>query len=109
MKEALRPTYQATIFIAGDHAKALRACQSHCDEVGLCVTVEPTTYVYTGGAEVGVRVGLINYPRFPSTPREIFQRAKVLAMLLLDALDQQSVSIVATDGTTWFSRRPADS
>jgi hypothetical protein len=29
-------------------------------------------------------------------------------MLLLDALRQESVSIVATDGTTWFFRRASD-
>lgn len=101
-------TYTATIFIAGDHAKALRLCQAHCDEVGLCVTVEPTTYVYTGGAEAGVRVGLINYPRFPSCVRDIFRRARALGMILLDGLEQQSFSVVATDGTTWFSRRVED-
>jgi hypothetical protein len=89
-------TYQATIFIAGDYAKALRACQTHCDAAGLCVTVEPTAYVYTGGAESGVRVGLINCPRFPSTSREIFKRAKTLGMILLDALEQESGSIAAT-------------
>lgn len=108
MRIETAPTYTATIFIAGDHARALRVCQAHCDEVGLCVTVEPTTYVYTGGAEAGVRVGLINYPRFPSTGRDIFRRAKALGMLLLDGLEQQSFSIVATDGTTWFSRRAED-
>lgn len=101
-------TYQATIFIAGDYAKALRLCQAHCDQVGLCVTVESTTYVYTGGAESGVRIGLINYPRFPSTPRDIFQRAKTLALILMDGLKQESLSIVATDGTAWFSRRAED-
>ena len=108
MKEVHRETYQATIFIAGDCAQALRLCQAHCDEVGLCVTVEPTTYVYTGGAESGVRVGLINYPRFPSTTRDIFRRAKALALILMDGLRQESLSIVATDGTTWLSRRAED-
>lgn len=108
MKEAFESTYQATIFVAGYHAKALRTCQAHCDEVGQCVTVEPTTYVYTGGAEAGVRVGLINYPRFPSSPSEIARRTKRLALILLDALGQESVSIVATYGTTCLSRRAAD-
>jgi hypothetical protein len=101
-------SYTATIFIAGDYAKALRACQSHCDEVGLCVTVEPTTYVFTGGAEAGVRVGLINYARFPSDPADIFRRAEALALILLDALEQGSVSVVASDKTVWLSRRPGD-
>ncbi len=104
----MRIEHAATIFIAGDHEKALRARQVHCDQVGLCVTVEPTTYVYTGGAESGVRIGLINYPRFPSTALDIGRRAKAFALILLDALEQESVSVVATDGTTWLSRRSAD-
>ena len=98
-------TYTATIFIAGDYAKALRACQTHCDEVGLCVTAEPTTYIYTGGAEAGVRVGLINYPRFPSSTEALSKRACALADRLVHRLCQHSYSIVGPDSTTWFSRR----
>ncbi len=45
-----------------------------------------------------VRVGLINYPRFPSTPEAIFERAVALADLLRDRLCQHSYSVVATDG-----------
>lgn len=101
-------TYQATVFVAGDCAKALRLCQAYCDHVGLCVTVEPTTYVYTGGTEAGVRVGLINYPRLPSTPDAIFSQAQALAGILLDGLAQQSCSIVSSDRTVWFSRRVED-
>lgn len=68
-------SYQSTIFIAGDYAKAVRYCKAHCDRVGLCVTVEKLVFAYTGGAEAGVRIGLINYPRFPSTPAAILDRA----------------------------------
>lgn len=101
-------TYQATIFVAGDEAKARRICQDHCDLVGLCVTIEPTTYVYTGGVEAGVRVGLIHYPRFPTTFAAIFGQAEALAMKLLDGLNQGSLSIVAADRTLWITRRPGD-
>lgn len=108
MKTSQIKSFNATIFIAGDYAKALQVCQAHCDEVGLCVTVEPTTYVYTGGAEAGVRVGLINYPRFAAMPWDIYQKAKALALKLLEELEQESLTIVDSDVTTWFSRRPAD-
>jgi len=42
-------TYTAQIYIGGDIAHAKQICQSHCMAVGLCVTIEPVDYVYTGG------------------------------------------------------------
>lgn len=108
MKRVEVPTYTATIFVAGEFWPAEEACRKFCDQVGLCVTIEPTRYVYTGDAENGVRVGLINYGRFPATPDEIFAKAEALAVRLLDWLDAESASIVATDHTVWLSRRPAD-
>jgi len=50
------PTIRFDIFIAGDIATAKQACRSFCFDLGLCVTVEPITYIYTGGEEEGVRV-----------------------------------------------------
>lgn len=72
---------------------------------GLCVTVEPVEFIYTGGQERGVRVGLINYPRFPCDPTEIFIRAEMLASALVEGMHQHSASIVASDRTVWISRR----
>jgi len=106
MKFAETPSYPVSIFIAGDHAKALELCRLYCDETGYCVTVMPTSYVYTYGQEAGVIVGLINYPRFPSEPRAIWRRAKELAARLCNALGQESYTIQAPDNTVWFSKRP---
>lgn len=53
MKRAQAPSYPVSIFIAGDPDAARRICRNFCDEEGLCVTVTPTTYVYTGGDENG--------------------------------------------------------
>ncbi len=64
------PSCPVSIFIAGDYDKAHEICRAHCDAVGLCVTVTATSYIYTGGEEAGVIVGLINYPRFPSEPAD---------------------------------------
>lgn len=105
MKTVETPSYPVSIFIAGDHATALEACRAHCDAIGLCVTVTPTTYVYTGGEELGLIVGLINYGRFPSEPSAIFAKAKELALRLITDLDQQSASIQAPDKTLWISFR----
>ncbi len=102
------PTYTVTIFIAGHHELALEEAQRFCDEVGLCVTVTPTTFVYTGGREAGVIVGLINYARFPSDPDSLWLRATILARRLVNALDQQSCTIMDSENSLWESYREAE-
>lgn len=99
------PTFWVKIFIAGPLDVAKQVCRKECMREGLCVTVEPTTYIYTGGEEAGVVVGLVNYPRFPSTPAKILKRAEHLAYLLLNEMHQNSVMIQHPTETTWYSRR----
>jgi hypothetical protein len=94
----------ANIWIAGDAAMARQACARYCTEIGLCVTVTPTTFVYTGGAEEGVCVRLINYPRFPEPVEERMAKAAALAELLVEALCQKSYSIEYPDETIWRTR-----
>ncbi|TMU84151.1 hypothetical protein [Brucella haematophila] len=106
MKIVRSKTITVTIYIAGDYVEAFNVCQEWCDRVGACVTVEPLNYAYTNGFEAGVRVGFINYPRFPADEEYIVGRATELALLLLDRLNQQSFSIVAPTETHWYSRRP---
>lgn len=103
------PTHWATIFIAGDPDAARHICQQHAFDVGLCVTVEEALYVYSGGAEAGVRVGLINYPRFPDTPENIDLKAEALADLLLVGLGQWSCTIMSPANSKFVSRRPSES
>lgn len=74
-------------------------CQNYVDRVKLGVTVTPTTFVYVDGSEDGAIVGLINYPRFPSTPEKIKETAIDLAKILKEELGQYRVSIVCTDET----------
>lgn len=105
MKTVETISYSVQIWIAGDLDKAAGICFAYCDEVGLCLTVSRTIYVYTGGAEEGVVVGLINYGRFPSEPTAIFARAKELALRLISGLGQESASIQAPDKTLWISFR----
>lgn len=97
-------TYTVAIYVAGPQAEVERICREFVMR-GLCVTVEPVEFIYTGGQERGVRVGLINYPRFPSDPETLFATAEELARALIDGLHQHSASIVATDKTSWLSRR----
>ncbi|MFO7999304.1 MAG: hypothetical protein R6U86_10030, partial [Bacteroidales bacterium] len=97
------PTYNATIYVGCkerdtgflhslDEVKAI--CQEYCDEIGLCVTVTATDYIYTNGHEPGAIIGFINYPRFPSAPEQIRKEAMELAYRLLRKLNQYRISIV---------------
>lgn len=102
MREA--PTFTAQIYMAGDMLAAKQICQEYC-EIGLCVTIEPLDFIYTGGKEAGFRVGLINYPKFPATSDRIKEIAIDLANTLRNRLYQDSYSIVCSDTTIWESRR----
>lgn len=104
MIEKSEKTIAVTIYIAGDLDVARQTCREFCMR-GLCVTVEPTEFVYTGGAETGVRVGLLNYPRFPSKPVDILADAVDLANLLRERLCQHSWLIVTPTETHWSSTR----
>lgn len=99
------PSYPVSIFIAGSHVKAIQTCREYCDQVGFCVTVTATNYVYTDGSEYGVIIGLINYPRFPSNPESIKARAFDLGDLLRERMGQQSYSVQTPDRTYWRSWR----
>lgn len=107
MNNATAPTIRFDIFIAGDIEQAKQACREYCFDVGLCVTVEPISYIYTGGEEAGVRVGLINYPRFPADDASIHKKAAALGHLLMERLCQHSFSVVGPEQTEWYSRRPS--
>lgn len=98
-------TYTVDICIAGDAADATRICRQFCMDKGFCVTVTPTTYVYTGGAEAGVIVRCINYPRFPSENAELWNKTLILADKLRAGLCQHSYTMIAPDRTLWVSER----
>jgi hypothetical protein len=99
-------SYQATIYMAGSPDRAKQHLREECYGRGLCVTVSPTTFIYTGGEEEGIQIGLVNYPRFPSTPDEIFGRAVNLALSLVRVLCQKTALVVATDRTEWIQVMP---
>ncbi len=74
-----------------EEAKAI--CQNFVDDVGECVSVTPTEFIYTNGNENGFVVGFIQYPRFPRKKKEIKSRAIQLAALLMLKLNQYKVTI----------------
>jgi len=99
------PTYIATINLAGDLQDAKRCCKAFCNKIGLCVAVEPITYVYSGGCEEGVKVTLINYPKYPNESSEIAKVALELANLLRVELYQDSVLVSDVIETRLISSR----
>ena len=105
MREECVKTIWYRIFMAGDTATAMQVCRKYC-RVGLCVTVEAADYIYTGGAEAGFIVGLINYPRFPSDDDTIKSHAFALARELANECCQHSFTVMNADDTWWYSSRP---
>lgn len=108
MKHVEASSYPISIFMAGDASAATDYARRFCDEQGLCVTITPTTYAYTGGQKPGFVVGLINYPRFPSSSDELWSIAEALAAYLRERLYQDSYTIQAPNRTVWFSHRAED-
>lgn len=106
MKITTAPTGWARIFIAGDIDVAKQVCREYCFEVGLCVTVEAADYIYTGGQETGMVIGLINYPRFHVSQAELDAKAEALAMRVMERCCQHSFTIMNPVEARWFSRRP---
>ena len=91
--------------MAGDIEQAKQVCREYCFDVGLCVHVEPISFIYTGGEEAGFKVGLLNYPRFPSSVVDLISKARFLSELLMVRLCQHSYSIAGPEETIWISRR----
>lgn len=100
------PSASFDIYVAGPEEIAAQSCREFCLEVGLCVSLTAVRFIYTGGEETGVRVGLINYPRFPSTEASIRETAVSLGHKLMTDMHQHSFSVVGPKQTEWFSRRP---
>ena len=98
-------TYTVTIYSSGSIEVAKQVIREECLREGLCVTISPTLFIYTGGEEFGFQVGLINYPRFPQTNSIIWDRAVDLAKKILDATCQHSTLVLSFDKTLWITKR----
>jgi len=80
-------------------------CQEYCNKYGAGFTIEPTKFIYTNGRENGVKIGLINYPRFPKRPIEIKNIAIQIAAELKEVFKQHRVSIVCSDETIMIGEK----
>lgn len=105
MQTQTAPTYQIRLFLSGPIEVAKQALRAECLREGLCVTIEPTTFIYTGGEEAGYVVGLLNYPRFPSSVEQLDRRARHVMYALLDATHQHSALMVTPTTSEWITKR----
>lgn len=99
-------TFWLKIYSSGPIEQAKQILRADFQRDSLCVTIEPTQFVYKGGEETGFVIGLINYPRYPSRPQEITARGLDLARRLLEGLYQDHILIMTPEQTHWLSRTP---
>lgn len=103
----LAKTFWVKLFMSGPIEVAKQLIREDCQRAGLCVTIEPTTFIYTGGEEAGYVVGLINYPKYSSTQKKLVSRARELLQRLIEGTHQDSGLMMTPEVTEWVSRRPA--
>lgn len=93
------------VFMAGDVEHAKQVVRRFCKDRPSCVTVTPTSYIYTGGEEAGFVVSFRSYPRFPADAAELTGKATELATRLVAELAQDSYMIVTPTATKWVTTR----
>ena len=99
-------TFWAKLYLSGPIEIAKQLLREECLREGLCITIEPTTFIYTGGEEVGYVVGLICYPRFTMTPDKIVERAQFIMDKLMRGTFQHSALLMTPQTTEWISTLP---
>ena len=105
MKTEELKTYWVKLYLSGPIDQAKQVLRDECFREGLCVTIEPTTFIYTGGEESGYVVGLINYPRFPTDKTKIWDRAFKMAQFLMRSTYQHSALVQDPNRTVWLTSR----
>jgi len=110
----INDTFTANIYVGTQHGydgefssidEIRQWLQNYCDTVKLGITLTPTEFIYVGGREPGVIVGLINYPRFPKPIEEIKAQAFDIANGLMKLCHQERLSIVFSDETMMLERQ----
>lgn len=102
-------TFRAELFIAGDVDTARAIIRQHFYERGLSVTVTvmPTSFIYAGGDEAGMVIGLVNHPSFPLENVDVIRlMAREVAELLMPKLNQRTSLIVTPELTEWIVVEP---
>lgn len=86
-------------FLEWDFSSLENFIQNHVNDLGECITITPTRYIYTNGNENGVVIGYINYPRFPKDEAELIKRSLDLAEKLMFKFNQCRVTVTTPNKT----------
>ena len=97
-------SYWVFLYIAGNINSIEMICREYV-YMGLCVTVEPIKFIYTGGAEDGARIGFIQYARFPNTTGKIFDHAIELGKIIAERNYQCSFTVLDPYSSVYFSNK----
>jgi len=103
--ETIAPSCTYHIWIAGDYNRARFGCNNYCSSRGACFALTRVDYIFSGGEEAGVRVTIINYPRFPKSPDELKNTAIEMAYYLMAYLNQTSCSVEGPEESVFISRK----
>ena len=105
----IEETFTIAIHIAGDYGIAKALCKGFAWDSPTCVTINKQCFIYTGGTEDGVRIGLVNYPRFPKTEDYLLGQAMRLTKMLIKETHETTALIVTDNQTFWVHRERQDS
>lgn len=105
MKSITEKTYRCNIYASGPIAEAESICRQYCKDIGLCITINSTKFIYSYGEEQGYVIGVINYPRFPKSNDKVWDISVSLAKILMDRTQQGSILVESHDQTEWLTVR----
>lgn len=96
------------IHIGGSLQKIKEICNSAAMDEGMCVTVLPQTFIYSGGEEEGAKISFRAYPRFPTHKDELQTAAISLAKRLVRETNQSSAMVEGLETTNWIREEGRD-
>jgi len=105
MKTFTEKTHRCNIYASGPISEAEQIIRKYCADEGLCVTINPTKFIYSLGEEQGYVVGVINYPRFPKEESEVWDVASTLAKKMMEGTHQGSTMVESANKTEWITIR----
>lgn len=88
------------------HTMMMQALGDYVDQEGFCVTATRTFFRYTGGTELGLKIGIRNYPRFPLEWDELIGHAERIGFKIAEAGGQDTFMIEDGSAVYWFTRNP---
>lgn len=99
------PSHEVKIYIAGNYDRIEQVCSDYVTEVGLCVNVKPTNFIYTHGEQSGAEIGLISYPKFKPSLSQTWEEAIELCEILMGECNQKSATVIDEGEAVYIERQ----